>query len=503
MDTFSSMGNNKASSSDFDIYLGSEYAHIAEAHFRTIDTITAFFRYYLLIMSIPISFVVAFLIIAPKPSLSLDTIQAYTPVLATIFLVISLAGGGVLLYLISLRMDAILYARTVNAIRKHFYDKVPRDIMDLDVKLRKRVLPQTSSQPAYFEMRYFGPVVGTIAIFNTLYLFGALTLFGGLTPVDISLRTIPGFVLPVSFIFLISHFLAYFWYAQYREHAYLRSYILGVDICGVLNQHRIQFCEILHKNVERKINPDHITVIPLHEHPTLNVTREDEKRVFNDPEYWVHMSPTDFSPDNLRRIRNAFKLQVILFTHRPWPDTGGMEPEEERCTLDQWRTVASEFFLEARKNRHFFGVRQFINHTRLRIWPGYREISKTEGFGHIWHLVTWARAKLGVAPIEQITRMWLERYEFEYNKLIIEKASEDISDPHVHFVNRFYIARKRGIRFFIDDDLEKVIKLAHICDIVFLFDQPYNQNPEGRELPDNIIRIKSWDAIYREIRRLS
>lgn len=101
MDTFSSTGNNKANSSDFDIYLGSEYAHIAEAHFRTIDTITAFFRYYLLIMSIPISFVVAFLIIAPKPSLSLDTIQAYTPVLATIFLVISLAGGGVLLYLIS------------------------------------------------------------------------------------------------------------------------------------------------------------------------------------------------------------------------------------------------------------------------------------------------------------------------------------------------------------------------------------------------------------------
>jgi len=52
-------------------------------------------------------------------------------------------------------------------------------------------------------------------------------------------------------------------------------------------------------------------------------------------------------------------------------------------------------------------------------------------------------------------------------------------------------------------DLEKAIKLAHICDIVILYDQPYNRNPEGREIPANIIRVKSWDEVYRVIRNLS
>ena len=157
----------------FDNYLKSEYDHIAEAHFRTIDTITAFFRYYLLIMSIPISLIAAFSAVAQQKSFSFEILGGYTPIVATIFIIISVAGFGVLLYLINLRMDAVLYARTVNAIRKHFYDSVPSDVMDLDLKARKRVLPQTATQPSYLEWRYFGPVVGVIATFNAFYLFGS------------------------------------------------------------------------------------------------------------------------------------------------------------------------------------------------------------------------------------------------------------------------------------------------------------------------------------------
>lgn len=89
-----------------------------------------------------------------------------------------------------------------------------------------------------------------------------------------------------------------------------------------------------------------------------------------------------------------------------------------------------------------------------------------------------------------------------YN-LVIEKASEDISSPEIHFLNRFYIARKKKIKFFVEDVLEKAIKLAHICDIVFLFDHPYNHASPGKEIPSNIIRVTSWEKIYREIRRLS
>ena len=57
------------------------------------------------------------------------------------------------------------------------------------------------------------------------------------------------------------------------------------------------------------------------------------------------------------------------------------------------------------------------------------------------------------------------------------------------------MAKQGGISFFIEDELEKAKKLAQICDIVFLFDQPYNQE----DLPDNIIRVSSWEQLYQEL----
>lgn len=119
---------------EFNSYLKSEYDHIAEAHFKTIDTITAFFRYYILIMSIPISLIAAFIAISQSSNALTEIVGRFTPVLVSIFITISLAGFGVMLYLVNLRMDAILYARTVNSIRKHFYDNVPNYEMDLETK---------------------------------------------------------------------------------------------------------------------------------------------------------------------------------------------------------------------------------------------------------------------------------------------------------------------------------------------------------------------------------
>ncbi len=87
--------------------------------------------------------------------------------------------------------------------------------------------------------------------------------------------------------------------------------------------------------------------------------------------------------------------------------------------------------------------------------------------------------------------------------MIIEQGSDDVSDPQVHFRNRFYISRQKGIRFFVEDHLEKAVKLAHICEVVFLFDQPYNQVEENKIVPSNILRVRSWGEIYKEIRRLS
>jgi len=86
--------------------------------------------------------------------------------------------------------------------------------------------------------------------------------------------------------------------------------------------------------------------------------------------------------------------------------------------------------------------------------------------------------------------------------LTIERGREDVTDPQGHTKNRFYISRKKKIRFFVEDDPEKASKLGYLCDIVFLLDQPYNKDVDY-SFPNNVIRVKTWDEIYRQVRKNS
>ncbi len=46
---------------------------------------------------------------------------------------------------------------------------------------------------------------------------------------------------------------------------------------------------------------------------------------------------------------------------------------------------------------------------------------------------------------------------------------------------------------------EKAIKLAYICDVVFLLKHRYNMK---MKLPNNVVPVSSWEEIYRLIRAL-
>jgi uncharacterized HAD superfamily protein len=468
---------------EFEGYLGAEYRHIAEAHFRTMEAISSFFRYYLLIMSLPVTLLALAISISSQSETILETIFGLGPLIAAILFVISGVGFGVLLYIINLRMDAVLYARTINAIRKHFYDSLD---MDINSKLRMRILPQTPFQPQYMEYQYFLPVVLSFALFDTFYLFWALTLLGGATMTEITLQSIPWWSW-LALIFIFVHYGAYQLYAWHREHSYLKSYAVGVDIDGVLNKHRQHFCTLLKEKTPILLKPEEITTIPLHDCPALKVSREDEKKVFNDPRYWSEMEPVEDAAHNLDRLRNM-NLKVHMFSHRAWPNTFGMNSQDENEIQQQWRNRASELIEKAYGRKSFSGL--------------------------------WQKARLqlniNAGPIEQLTKCWLRLNNLIWDKLTIERGNEDVADPQGHFRNRFYIARKKRIKFFVEDDLEKAIKLAYICDVVFLLDHPYNRNStdkcvecqrdckiDKRNVPDNIRRVKSWDEIYRLIRMLS
>ena len=150
----------------FQQFMLSEYDNIAQAHFNTVNNISNFFRYYLLIITIPIPLIALSFQNMDTSFLSKikDSIQLF---ICYGTLTISLIGFCVLIYIINLRFDALLYARTVNGIRKYFYN-----LSDLNTshELKIRILPTVVSAPAYLEWRFFYSVVLALSVANSLYL---------------------------------------------------------------------------------------------------------------------------------------------------------------------------------------------------------------------------------------------------------------------------------------------------------------------------------------------
>ncbi len=437
-------------SKDFEDYLLEEYSNIAKAHFKTMETITSFFRYYLIIMALPISIVAMFL---NDTNIQKNTTHIIAP-LYWIFLIVSLSGFCVMLYIVNLRLDAILYARSINLIRKYFYDS---STLNEFQRYHSKVLPQTAYQPNYHEKSYFWPVICTFALINSFYFFYS---FKEMQVLYLSVATL-------SYSSL--HFLSYLWYAGHREMGYLRSHIIGVDIDGVLNEHRRHFCDFIKRNSkgEKIVNEDDIKVIPVHECEELKITRKDEKEVFNDPEYWTKMPMMDGVDDILKKMRNQLKLKVFIFTHRDWPDIKKLDWKAKKSIISSWKKSL------VRINEETVGKWSFLFRPYLLPQRKY---------------------------IEQITRLWLRGNNIKHNKLIVEKGNEDIEGPRRDNKNRFYIGRKKKIKFFVEDDLLKARKLAYICDYVFLLSHPYNINGY---IPKNVIRVDSWKEIYKWIKEIA
>jgi len=451
------MSNNNQDK--FEKFLLQEYSNIAQAHFKSIENITTFFRNYLLIMSIPITSIAVASQITRDSNQLISIVQRYNVPIAILLLCIFLSGLGMFCYIINLRLDVILYARVVNGIRKYFYD-----VSDIDIsyKLLLRVLPQSPQIPRYFEKAYFLPVTLVFGTMNTLYFsFAFFILFESYLLLSISALS----------CFLV-HYIFYFFYSQHREMKYLKSNILGIDIDGVLNNHREQFCLFLKEKTKTEIDPEKIIIIPVHEDSNLRVTREYERKVFNNPVYWTSMNVDKDASETIRKLKNIFKFKIYIFTYRPWPDV------QTKIELSKYK-------------KSFLSL---VEHLPLRDrLLRYINISKTD-------------------PLKQITKEWLKKHSFIYDRLIFEKGNDYSSDSRINFYSRFYFSKKKRIRFFVEDDLEKAEKLSYICDVVFLFSQPYNKpneqlppeiNVRRKHLPANVIRVNSWNDIYKQIRQLS
>lgn len=158
----------------FEEFLLAEYNNIADAHHISVSTMTAFFKHYLLIMSVPVSAIVLMLTLQAR-SISTAPPTIDTAVILGGTLLLFTLGIVVMVYIINLRIRALLYARTVNGIRCYFADSNPGYKKYL-------VLPTLTNKPSYREWGEFGPVILTFALVNTAYLVGGTLSYLGSSP---------------------------------------------------------------------------------------------------------------------------------------------------------------------------------------------------------------------------------------------------------------------------------------------------------------------------------
>lgn len=447
-----------------DEFLLAEYDHISQAHFNTVVAISQFFQYYLIIASVPLSAAVVFGDVSEwfvDPVLR-GKLANNSLAVALGLTCLSFVGICVMGYIISLRHDALLYARTVNGIRKHFFNGSG---LTAEEEQRIRVLPRSTHLPQYFEPRFFLFVVLTFTLIDTLYASSGwwvwLKLGGGHQ----------SWLWAVAAPSLLFHLALYHWLSGYRESHYLRSHTIGVDIDGVLGMHREKFCEVLAKLCDRpQIHPEKLDRIPVRECDGLNLTERDELAVFHEPEYWTGMEPYEKAADVLQRLHDILNYRILIFSWRPWPNWRTISGKERDQCMRSW--VRALLAMEGKAARGLRGwVAGSICELRERQWPGY--------------------------IINRMTELWLRRAGIVYDALTIEKGNVYSPYPRGRSKNRFVAARRSEMRVFVEDELYKAKRLAGICEVVFLIDHPYNQDDR---LPNNVVRVRSWAEIYDFVR---
>lgn len=444
-----------------------EFSKIAEAHFNTIQSISSFFQYYLIIMSAPLAVIsVAISLKAADAGTSrFASINAFHIPLAIVFFSAALLGMLVMWYIANLRGDSILYARTINAKRRMFWNE---GNFSWEGRLRLRVLPEDPHSPPYYEVGYFYPVVLAFAVVDGGYFLAGLLAAFNFPGGDVAATFAPTLLPDQGMIELtvgviLMHMLLYYCVCLYRERYYLRSNIIGTDIDGVLNLHRRQFAAKVTTVIGRSINENDIKRIPVHKDRRLRVSDKDERSVFNDIDYWISMPPMEGAAESIRKIKKELKLKVYIFTHRPWPVHEDTRTKRELETA--WKTRLAETYPLPRP---------------LRWIPGVKALRYKR-------------------PIRVITKIWLQKAGIGYRRLWIEGGSRNSFTFRRLAEDRFSVSKKHRLQFFVDDNVNVALELSNFCDTVFLMDQPYN-----RHIPinsaRNIVRVTSWDEIYRYIR---
>lgn len=142
------MNNEKDDATEFML---AEYQQIVAAFFDLCRQKDQMFRFYLIVIALPIPILTAFIGLGIRPAYGaknmteiLAEMQPFINILKWMYIIIALAGFVMALIIIELRLEALGYARTVNLIRKFFVDRNKNIEQYL-------ALPTTYKLPKFFE----------------------------------------------------------------------------------------------------------------------------------------------------------------------------------------------------------------------------------------------------------------------------------------------------------------------------------------------------------------
>ena len=192
------------SNKDFSDFLLTEYENIAAAFFNSREVLAKWVRYYLLVMAAPFS-LIAFIYKDVPEKFNIFALPV------TLLILIAITGIiGLLLSFVIIQsgIDTVLYARTVNGIRKYFVDD--SGINSIKPYL---VLPIDTSKPAYFKYDDLFFISILTGIINSSYIGISITQL-----VNTSHKLL--FTVIIFFILLITHPFFYRWASNIKDKEY-------------------------------------------------------------------------------------------------------------------------------------------------------------------------------------------------------------------------------------------------------------------------------------------
>lgn len=466
----------------FDSFQLEEYKNISESHYESLKQISTFFQYYLLTLGAP-AFILS--IIAKKETGMDDFFKGlempiYYDFVFYYFIAISFVGYFIYLYVINLRLDALLYAKTVNKVRRYFYEK---SSLDIDEYSSYAHLPLSSAKPKYSEKTFFVPLLLVFSLINCSMLLSAFLVkrlnsqFLGTWIFDFDFPMGSWLIFVSVFSLFILHICSYFYLAKRRNEHYLKSYSVGVDIDGVLNDQTEKFAGWLSKYTGKTLDKTKLKELPVSLNMGIGITDYEEKLIFNTREYWESLEMKPMAAKRINELHKRFGLDILIFSYRAWPQYGS----DESMMREQ---IASKKFTPLEKGDIARITEKWLNDNGIESIVVNRWYKRVVYF--FLSILTQRKS-----VILEIGNPYISDTRF-YNNL-----RKDILNK-----NRFQAASLKGFKYFVDDSPENAIKLSSLCDYVFLFDEPYNQD-ENYKFSKNVIRVKSWDDIYRYMKSLN